>query len=272
LLAAFFVFIEWEIFKVIYEDVEDKEHRFTKLLEKVENFSTNISFASKLVITDKKKPPPLTLYRKRPFEDWLELTRYFYNRQTRMIQFYRAQAHTACRFLLRGSMWAALLTRVVCIIFGSSYILALFRFVGGSALGSAYTQWFVESTGMNKEDIAHGAYSDTRYSDWLVARGMSTALAQLPLIGTVGEDVGNSFFGMLVALKPLFKRLIIPASLLIPPPALLWWKIKRQRKQFADNWKPKTREDMWGDMSRKKPAKDWDQLRFSRRPMANKTM
>jgi len=272
LVAAFFVYIEWEIFKIIYEGVEGEEHRFTNLFLKVENCVQKISFASKLVITDKKKPPPLTLYRKRPFEDWLELIRYFYNRQTRMLRFYRAQAHSACSFLLWGSMTAALLIRVVCMLFGNSGILAGLRLLGGSDWGSAYIQWFGESTGMNKEDIAHGGYSDTRYSDFVVSTGMSAALAQLPLIGNVGEDVGNSFLGIFVAFKPLFKRLIIPASILLPPLAIFRWKIKRQRKQFADDWKPKTRKDMWGDMSREQPAKGWDKLCFSNRPMANKAM
>lgn len=267
LVAALFVLIEWEIFKVIYEDCEGDEHRATKLLTQVETAVKRVSFASKVVIRDKKRPPPLTLYRKRPSEDWLEMCRYWYDRQTRTVSYHRAQAQSACRFVLRGTLWAAFIIRVVCLLFGNISLFWLVDLVGLSTAGDRHMQWFAQSTGLDTAALKAGDWSsDTKYSDWLVSVGVTQALSKLPLIGSVGEDVGQSAVG---ALRPLLRKYLIPAFVLLPPPFLFAWKIRRQRDDFKVNWKKSTCKELFGAMSKTAPAANWEQVRFSSRPLAD---
>mmetsp|Transcript_16921 Transcript_16921/g.49526 ORF Transcript_16921/g.49526 Transcript_16921/m.49526 type:complete len:439 (-) Transcript_16921:38-1354(-) len=265
LVAALCRLIESWIFRRLYEDLEDDAHRLTHFFMKVERVIKRLSFAEALVIKEKKNPPPLTLPRKRPMTDWVEHSKYLYDRQTRLISFYKAQAQTACRFMLRGSLKAAFLLRLACILLGGNLPLQLAERFGLGELAAKHTAWFAEANGLAPEDARSGAgLSGTRISDWLLSLGLHEAVKRVPLVGFFGQDLSTSAFGAVLALRPL-ARYAVPALALLSLVLLCKWRLRGQRARFAKEWKKTTCKAIWGDMTRANPfGTEWKTVRFSR--------
>jgi len=266
LLAVVCRLVEWKVFKTIYEDLEGEQHRATRVFKRVESVIKRLSFAQGLAITAKKKPPPPTLFRKRPMTDYIELFRYMCDRQTRLFTFYKAQAQTACRFVLQGSVKVAAAIRVLCILLGNQRFQPLVQLFGFGPLASQHTEWLAESHGLDAASIKEGFVSDAYYSEWLAVQAFKQGVKQMPFVGLLGQDFGKSLVGTALAMRPLVERLLIPAALLSIPPLLFYLKIKRQRLEFAARWKKQSCKEIWGEMARVNPCVEWPQVRFSEVP------
>lgn len=254
IVASIVEFVEWHLSQILL-----KEHKDT--LGCIGEVMSRISFASRLVIKEKKVPPPPTYLRKRPMKDWVELAKYRYGRHIRLVRFYKAQAQTACRFILQGSLQAAIAIRALCILLGNSALLKAVELVGLSDLGKQHVTWFAESTGLSEKLLTEGAYlSDTRYSDWLALAAIQQTMKNIPVIGQVGQDVCGSLWGGICAIRPFAKRYSV-LILLVVPYVLFKWKISIQQKAYKDNWK-KVRKDLYGDMNRDRPCQDWKTVQF----------
>jgi len=268
-VATFCRLIESWLFRRIYEDIEGDEHRLTHVLMRVERVIKSLSFAEALVIKEKKNPPPLTLHRRRPMTDWVEHAKYLRDRQTRLLSFYKAQAQTACKFVLRGSLKAGLALRLLCLALGGGLPLRLAELCGFEALAAQHTAWFAAANGLSEESVrAGGAASGTRVSDWLLSLGLQQALKRGLLLGIVGQDFSTSAITAVPALRPIARYLALALAVL-GLWALLWLKLRRQRQDFAKTWKKSTCKEIWGDMTRATPfGTDWKTVRFSRQPAA----
>jgi len=254
--------IEMKLYNIIYEGLEGEQHRFTHMLERVEKVMKKLSLAQRLTIIDKKKPPPQTLRRKRPATDWTESFRYWMDRHTRLLAHYKAQAQTACRFVMQRTLWVAAFMRVLCILspeYGGTGLLAVARLVGLGSLADQHQAWFSESTGITLNE--RNAY----VSDWVVGIGFQQVMHRLPLITFVTQESLATLFAGATALLPVAKRLIIPALVVAAPPWLFNRHTKKQKKRFEADWKATTKKDIWGDMSRDNPCGGaaWKQVTFS---------
>uniref|UniRef100_A0A7S2BG43 B box-type domain-containing protein n=1 Tax=Alexandrium andersonii TaxID=327968 RepID=A0A7S2BG43_9DINO len=249
--------VEWEIALFLTEAQK-------KSVNNVGEAFAKISFATSLAIKDKKPPPPATLRRKRPMTDWVEGAKYWYDRHTRLISYYRAQAQAACRFVLWGSLKVTFFVRVVCMVLGHNAILSAMKYAGFGDLGAKHVSWFSESSGMDLKRLQEGArFTDTSYSDWLAVGLFWQVVQRLPVVGWLGQEAGGVIADGFWALLPILSRVAVPVLCLLLPPALFFRKIARQKASFADQWKKSTVKEIYGEMSRKEPAKEWEKVTFS---------
>lgn len=118
ILAYFVRSVEFWVHNIFYEHFESQSHPVTKVLDKVSRVVQSLRVADKLGLDAKLAPP--TYRRKRQATDVAEYVLYMWRRRFRLMEFYRAQAHAVCNLLLKFSLLAAFILRIVCMIFGST--------------------------------------------------------------------------------------------------------------------------------------------------------
>jgi len=244
--------VEFWLHSFLYEKLEGDDHTVTKWLKRISKVVDRFHFAQTLGIIDGKKPAPRTHRRKRPSTDFAEYVTYMWGRNFRMLDYYQSQARTACNVILKGSLAAAVLIRIFCILFGGTPFVALAWAVGQGARAEQHREWFKTHTGILPYDEAPAGQA--YYTDWFFAVAARQAVVNgIPvlrlLLGEVGVAAGEGVFKfvpVLLRLWPLFLILGLQQGYKLI--------IQRQQKRFSDLWKKQFREECWGKMSRENPC------------------
>mmetsp|Transcript_21859 Transcript_21859/g.26922 ORF Transcript_21859/g.26922 Transcript_21859/m.26922 type:complete len:204 (+) Transcript_21859:1-612(+) len=188
-----------------------------------------------------------------------------WRRRFRLMEYYRAQAHAVCTLLLKFSLLAAFLLRIVCMIFGGSPLLDMAHVLGYGDRADRHIEWYTSVTGT---PVNHGkAYY---YTDRLVSVLGREVLASIPLLrGYMSETAWAAAKGAYnagpVALRPLVP---VIAFFLI---RWMWGKfLEKQQNDFNSKWKSTYSKEIWGDMSRDNPCGGvaYKDLKFSDPPKA----
>jgi len=257
--------IEFWMHKIFYEHFEGQNHTITKVLDRISKVVQSLRFADKLGIHAKLAPP--THRRKRQATDVAEYFDYMWRRRFRLLEFYQAQAHAVCNLLLKGSLIAATLLRVLCIFFSNSRPLTPFleaaHFLGLGTRADRHLEWFTDVTGT---PVNHGkAYYWTDRLAGVVGREV---LASIPLVRGYMSETASVFWKGAMNLGPLALRPLLPIIAFLVG-RFIWGKfIEKQQKAFDKQWKAKYCKEIWGDMSRENPCGgvEYKNLKFSEHP------
>jgi len=257
--------IELKLYRFVSQE-EESSHSLTRFLLQMEKAVDSLSLAHKLELDSSLKVTPQTIPRKRPMQDWLEHWAYLLERRTRQSVHYRAQAHTLCTFVLRGTLVAAVVVRVWCMLFGGAPFVLLASIVGAGDLIEQHTLWFTEYTGMAPH--TKGGH----LTDWVASLVLSQAVGKMNIFGGAAKGLGGGLVGSSrAALAPMLIRLALFLAVVFAGPALFWMKIRRQRADFDAKWKKEYAPACWPGMSRKKPCQDWEGNWYSCVPEEEKT-
>lgn len=230
-----------------------EQHWIIKLLENMERVSMKLRVFENLKVIDAKMPPPPTWRRKRPAKDIVELCQYTLDRRTRLISFYKVQAQSASNFIMRGSLLAALLIRIFCIVFGGGVLSFILRLLGLGQRLDSHRRLFVETTGLAIDTQSQD------YSEKMLQLGINQAFGMLPSVQSKATTVVQGFSETLLAgTWPLVRRfgpmLLLGGLIALPVLLFKFWLLPRQRAQFDKEWKTTTKADIWGSMSRDNPC------------------
>lgn len=261
ILAYFVRSVEYWVHNIFYEHFESQSHPVTKVLDRVSRVVQSLRVADKLGLEAKLAPP--TYRRKRQATDVAEYVLYMWRRRFRLMEFYRAQAHAVCNLLLKFSLLAAFILRIVCMIFGGSPLLDVAHLLGYGDLADRHVEWFTSVTGT---PVNHGkAYY---WTDRLVSVVSREVLASIPLLrGYMSETAWVAAKGA-YNLGPLALRPLLPVIVFFLV-RFMWGKfIKKQQADFDVMWKSKYCKEIWGDMSRDNPCGGvaYKDLKFSDHP------
>jgi hypothetical protein len=250
--------LEQKIELFISQEEDQAAHPISKFLDKTKEVVDFLSLAHNMELdASLAKVPPQTYPRRRPYKDWVENCGYWTERTTRQLSRYRAQALSACRFVLRGTLVVALALRVLCKLVGGSGFVLVARLVGNGELIEQHKTWFTEGTGIVPETAGY-------YSDWLVTLLAGQLLGSNVFRGAgMFTLVGSSFVSdSRAALAGVLLRLFLGLVFLLIPPFLCYRFLSRQREQYKVAFKEYKKEALHG-MDRNNPMKDWKACKFS---------
>jgi len=257
--------VEFWLHKILYERLEGSDHTITKILQVLSRMVQQIKFAQKLGIADTSvKLAPPTHRRKRPAEDWGEYLVYMWGRRFRLLEFHKAQAHSACGALLKYSLYAALFLRIFCIIFGGETLLNIAYLLGFGGRAEQHQAWFTQMTGASINDGSANYYY---WTDRLVSAVVPQVLMSVPLFRDFMSETAMGLMRTAWGFCPVVLKLW-PVWLFL---LKRWgWSrlMKKQQTEFLAKWKRTYCKEIWGDMSRENPCGGtaYKELHFSPEP------
>ncbi|CAE7843253.1 Nef-associated protein 1 [Symbiodinium microadriaticum] len=257
--------VEFWLHKILYERLEGSDHTITKILQVLSRMVQQIKFAQKLGIADTSvKLAPPTHRRKRPAEDWGEYLVYMWGRRFRLLEFHKAQAHSACGALLKYSLYAALFLRIFCIIFGGETLLNIAYLLGFGGRAEQHQTWFTQMTGANINDGSANYYY---WTDRLVTAVVPQVLMSVPLFRDFMSETAMGLMHSAWGFCPVVLKLWPVWLFLLKREG--WSRLmKKQQTEFLAKWKKTYCKEIWGDMSRENPCGGtaYKELHFSPQP------
>mmetsp|Transcript_25688 Transcript_25688/g.47437 ORF Transcript_25688/g.47437 Transcript_25688/m.47437 type:complete len:533 (+) Transcript_25688:74-1672(+) len=248
LYGVFAQLVHWMESTLPREDHEGNPSIFVKLAE----VSKRISF-SKFV-----KAPPLTEWRRRPMEDYMENWRYFKKRQLRVFKAYEAHAQGMMSALIWRTWQACVGIRFLCIVIDFDiFIRALLNLLGFGSWVEHCRKRYMRMTGVRafEDNLAY-------WSDWI---GLSFAKYGFTFLSgevKAAELSTGLAYGVRSTMWPLLRRVMIPALLIIL--GYISWKrlLMTQKEQYTKGW-PAVRMAIYGTSGRDKLV-DWKSVVFRR--------
>jgi len=261
-LAYFVRSVEYWVHNIFYEHFESQSHPVTKVLSRISRVVQSLRVADRLGFVDAKLTPP-THRRKRQATDVMEYLAYMWARRFRLLEFYRAQAQSVCKLLMRTSILVAASLRIICMTFSLSPLLDLPH----SHRADRHIEWFTSMTGA---PVSHekAYYWSDRLVSMVLWGAYEKVLASIPFIPLYVSETAAAAWKSALNLPPVAFRVLIPVAFL-GLARFTWCQfIKKQQAEFDTKWKSTYRKDIWGNMDRENPCGgvEYKKLKFSEHP------
>lgn len=262
----FATFIEWILspiagymYGILGQTVHIIEQNMPQDYEWLEKYTSRFQILSKFGKYFKaSKAPPLTERRRRPMQNYYEGFIYLKNRQMRMFTYYKDYAQVVMTSLVWASFRFTIVVRFLCIAVDlDDFIRGVLNRIGLAENLHQYRTRFSQMTGV--QEASHVAY----WSDWFT---MNTASLAYRAVSPEAKQALQVSTGLLAGARatmwPIFRVAFIPLAIFIG--VYIQWKklIKKQNKQFAEDW-GSVRAQIFGACNRDNLVA-WRDVKFNR--------
>jgi len=174
---------------------------------------------------------PITKWRERPDESYLEFANYAWDRFARRFTYYKAQAESILSILVDDAFNLMVVFRLFNIVLNFSAVLRpILKLVGFSGILARYREWFQASAGFLDQPAG-----DVYLSERLFRMGYSQAIWGATTFGSVTLQEWIQELGIMGLLWNLLWRLLLPVAIFWGQRAFYKMDAK-QKAQFKKDW------------------------------------